>query len=205
MDEVRISEKVLEIKREAMDCLRSLIEIPSMSVNEENVIKAIRKTMEKLDFEEIIIDGMGNILGRMGNGEKVIAFDGHIDTVDVGVMDNWDFDPFEGKEDDAYIYGRGSSDQTGGFVSAMFAAHVAKKLDIIKDRTRCMFRHFGDISIACSPHTVSASDAMSGTCNDDAGNFGGFTVADLHGRRVQIVRMPTELRNTHFHGVSRTR
>ncbi len=135
MDEVRISEKVLEIKREAMDCLRTLIAIPSMSGDEENVIKAIQKTMEKLEFEEIIIDGMGNILGRMGNGEKVIAFDGHIDTVDVGVMDNWDFDPFEGKEDDAYIYGRGSSDQTGGFVSAMFAAHVAKKLDIIKDWT----------------------------------------------------------------------
>jgi putative selenium metabolism hydrolase len=135
MDEMRISEKINEIKRDAMDCLRTLISIPSMSGEEENVIKAIKKTMEKLEFDEIIIDGMGNILGRMGNGEKVIAFDGHIDTVDVGAMDNWDFDPFKGKEDDTYIYGRGASDQTGGFVSAMFAAHAAKKMDIIKNWT----------------------------------------------------------------------
>jgi len=133
MDEMRISGKIDEIKREAMDCLRTLIAIPSMSGEEEHVIKAIQKTMEKLEFDEIIIDGMGNILGRMGNGQKVIAFDGHIDTVDVGIMDNWDFDPFKGKEDDTYIYGRGASDQTGGFVSVMFAAHAAKKLDIIRN------------------------------------------------------------------------
>ncbi|MCD4712475.1 MAG: YgeY family selenium metabolism-linked hydrolase [Clostridiales bacterium] len=135
MDEMRISGKIDEIKREAMDCLRTLIAIPSMSGEEEHVIKAIQKTMEKLEFDEIIIDGMGNILGRMGNGQKVIAFDGHIDTVDVGIMDNWDFDPFKGKEDDTYIYGRGASDQTGGFVSVMFAAHAAKKLDIIRNWT----------------------------------------------------------------------
>ena len=29
------------------------------------------------------------MIGRIGNGPKVIAFDGHIDTVDLGNLENW--------------------------------------------------------------------------------------------------------------------
>ena len=29
----------------------------------------------------------------MGSGEKLIAFDGHMDTVGIGEMSNWKFDP----------------------------------------------------------------------------------------------------------------
>lgn len=115
--------------------LRDMISIPSLSCNEEQVIKRIKEEMEKLEFDEIIIDDMGNILGRMGNGKKVIAFDGHIDTVDLGVMDNWNFDPFEGKEDEKYIYGRGASDQEGGFASAVYGAKYMKELNLLKDHT----------------------------------------------------------------------
>lgn len=123
------------ISREAMDCLRALIRIPAMSGDEGKVVERIKAEMGKLGYDEIIIDGMGNILGRMGNGERVMAFDGHIDTVDVGALENWSFDPFEGKEDDTYIYGRGASDQTGGFVSALYAVHAAKRLDLLKKWT----------------------------------------------------------------------
>lgn len=115
--------------------LRDLIAIPSTSCNEEKVIKRIKEEMEALAYDEIVIDKMGNILGRMGSGDKVIAFDGHIDTVDVGVLDNWTFDPFEGKEDDDYIYGRGASDQEGGFVSAVYGAKIMRDLDLLDDHT----------------------------------------------------------------------
>lgn len=115
--------------------LRDMIAIPSLSCNEAAVIARIKEEMEKLEFDEIIIDDMGNILGRMGNGKKVIAFDGHIDTVDVGVKDNWTFDPFIGKEDDTYIYGRGASDQEGGFCSAVYGAKYMKDLNLLNDHT----------------------------------------------------------------------
>lgn len=112
-------------------CLRDLIALPSTSCNERDVINRIQTEMLALDFDEIIIDGMGNILGRMGDGPKVMAFDGHIDTVDVGLRDNWQFDPFVGQEDETYVYGRGTSDQTGGFVTSMFGAKIMKDLDLL--------------------------------------------------------------------------
>lgn len=115
--------------------LRDMIAIPSTSCHEKNVIQRIKEEMEKLEYDEIRIDQMGNILGRMGNGPKVIALDGHIDTVDVGNIDNWTFDPFKGKEDDTYIYGRGASDQEGGFASAVYGAKYMKELGILDNHT----------------------------------------------------------------------
>ena len=35
-------------------------------------------------FDEVKIDGLGNVLGRVGSGRTVIALDGHVDTVGVG-------------------------------------------------------------------------------------------------------------------------
>lgn len=115
--------------------LRELIAIPSPSCQEAGVVARIQQEMEALDFEEIKIDGMGNILGRMGSGSRVIAFDGHIDTVGVGLRENWHFEPFIGKEDDDYIYGRGASDQTGGFCSAVYGTKLMKDLGLLDDFT----------------------------------------------------------------------
>lgn len=115
--------------------LRDMIAIPSTSCMEGTLVLRIKEEMEKLCYDEVLIDGMGNILGRMGSGKKVIAFDGHIDTVDVGNIDNWSFDPFKGKEDDLYIYGRGASDQEGGFASAVYGVKYMKDLGILDDHT----------------------------------------------------------------------
>lgn len=131
----KIEDQIREIsgqwEKEILDFLKDIIRIKSTSTNEKEVIQRIEKAMENLEYDEIIIDEMGNILGRVGNGKRIIAYDGHIDTVDVGSIDNWDFDPFAGIEDDTYIYGRGASDQKGGFTSILFGAAIAKKLDLL--------------------------------------------------------------------------
>ena len=111
--------------------LRALIAVPSTSCCEKEVVTMIADQMTALDYDEIVIDAMGNVLGRVGYGPRTFALDGHIDTVDVGVVENWTFDPFNGKEDDTYIYGRGASDQTGGFVSALYAGAMLKALDLL--------------------------------------------------------------------------
>lgn len=68
--------------------LRDLIAIPSESCEEEGVIRRIAAEMEKVGFDKVEIDGEGNVLGWMGHGEKVIAYDAHIDTVGIGNRDN---------------------------------------------------------------------------------------------------------------------
>ncbi len=131
----KILTKADEYKENLFKFLRDMIRIPSTSSNEEDLIKRIKQEMEKLDYDEIKIDKMGNIFGRIGNGKHVFAFDAHIDTVDVGNRNNWTHDPFEGYEDDEVIYGRGASDQEGGFASMVYAGKIIKDLDIAGDTT----------------------------------------------------------------------
>lgn len=88
--------------------------------------------MEKVGFDKVEIDPQGNVMGYMGTGSKIIAFDGHIDTVGIGEIRNWEFDPYEGYETDEEIGGRGTSDQLGGVVSAVYGAKIMKDLGLIK-------------------------------------------------------------------------
>ena len=111
--------------------LRELIAIPGESCGEEKVIKRIEREMKAVGFDKVEIDPMGNILGYMGNGEKIIAFDAHIDTVGIGEISNWKFDPYEGYETETEIGGRGASDQLGGIVSSVYGAKIMKDLDLI--------------------------------------------------------------------------
>jgi putative selenium metabolism hydrolase len=81
------------------------------------------------------IDGLGNVIGRIGNGKKIIAIDGHIDTVDLGNLDAWEFDPLGGEIKDGYVHGRGTTDQTGGPVAAITAGRILKELEMENDFT----------------------------------------------------------------------
>ena len=91
----------------------------------------IKAEMEKLGYDKVEIDGLGNVIGWMGEGDKIIAFDSHIDTVGIGNINNWEADPYQGYEDDAVIFGRGGSDQEGGMASAVYGAKIMKDLGLI--------------------------------------------------------------------------
>ena len=113
--------------------LRDLIAIPSESCEEEGVIRRIAAEMEKVGFDKVEIDGEGNVLGWMGHGPKIIAYDAHIDTVGIGNRENWKFDPYEGYETETEIGGRGGSDQEGGIVSSVYGAKIMKDLGLIPE------------------------------------------------------------------------
>ena len=114
--------------------LRDLIAIPGESCGEKDVINRIAEEMEMLGFDKVEIDGMGNILGYMGTGETLIGYDAHIDTVGLGELSNWDFDPYKGYETEEEIGGRGASDQLGGIVSATYGAKIMKDLGLLSDK-----------------------------------------------------------------------
>lgn len=114
--------------------LRDLIAIPGESCGEKGVINRIAEEMEMLGFDKIEIDGMGNILGYMGTGETLIGYDAHIDTVGLGELSNWDFDPYKGYETEEEIGGRGASDQLGGIVSATYGAKIMRDLGLLSDK-----------------------------------------------------------------------
>ncbi len=115
--------------------LRDLIAIPAESGHEQPVIKRIREEMQQVGFDEICIDGMGNILGRIGSGKRVIMMDSHTDTVGVGDLREWKWDPYLGKVEGGYVYGRGACDQRAGMASMVYGAKLIKELNLLGDYT----------------------------------------------------------------------
>ena len=135
MDFKRVLELSKVYEKDMTRFLRDMISIPSESCQEEKVVQRIKREMEKVSFDEVRIDKMGNIIGRIGNGPHIIAMDAHIDTVGVGEIKNWTFEPYRGFEDETTIGGRGASDQEGGMASMVYAGKIIKELGLDREYT----------------------------------------------------------------------
>lgn len=134
MDFSKIKEAAQNYEADMTAFLRNIVKDPGESADEKKHIETIAAEMRKLDFDRVDIDDMGNVLGFMGTGKTLIAFDAHIDTVGIGNRDNWSFDPYEGYESDTEIGGRGTSDQLGGIVSSVYGARIMKDLGLLSDK-----------------------------------------------------------------------
>ena len=134
----RLAELAQAYEGEMVGFLRDLVAIPAESGQEGPVVARIRREMEKVGFDEVRIDPMGNILGRIGSGKTVIAMDSHTDAVGVGDPKEWAWDPYRGKVEDGCIYGRGSCDQRAGMASMVYAAKIIKDLGLLGDYTLWM-------------------------------------------------------------------
>jgi len=130
-----IRQKARKYETDTVNFLMDMIRIPAFSTKEQAVIERIRAEMEKAGFDEVIIDGLGNVIGRMGSGKRIIAFDAHIDTVYPGDLSLWDSDPFDAQVRDGKVIGRGSVDQEGGMASMVTAGRIIKELGLDQDFT----------------------------------------------------------------------
>ncbi len=115
--------------------LSKLVKIKSLSMGEKDVQHELKRQMEEAGFDEVKFDGLGNVIGRIGNGKKILAIDAHMDTVDVGNLNNWTKDPFSGEIDNEFVYGRGSVDQEGGAAAFVTAGRILKELAFNRDLT----------------------------------------------------------------------
>ena len=134
LDYAKIKEAAKNYEKDMTKFLRDIVKFPGESCDEKAHIDRIAEEMTKLGFNKVEIDPMGNVLGYMGTGETLIGFDAHIDTVGIGNKNNWNFDPYEGYENDTEIGGRGVSDQCGGIVSAVYGAKIMKDLGMLSDK-----------------------------------------------------------------------
>ncbi len=115
------------------DNLSKLVQIKSLSKGEKEVQLELKRQLLEAGVDEVTIDGLGNVIGRIGNGKKVLAIDGHMDTVDMGNAGNWDFDPLGGEIKDGFVHGRGTVDQEGGPAAFVTSARILKELGFDKD------------------------------------------------------------------------
>jgi putative selenium metabolism hydrolase len=134
-----IFEKINQLSHKYRDYtaqnLSKLVQIKSTSMYEKDVQLELKRQMEEAGFDEVRIDGLGNVIGRIGNGKRILVIDGHMDTVDVGNEANWTFDPFSGEIKDGYVYGRGTVDQKGGPAAAVTSGRILKEMGFDRDLT----------------------------------------------------------------------
>jgi len=146
MEISRICTLVEERKNELFELLASLVRINSESYgergNEKELAEHIKGICESLGMEAetyspLDIEGMKshpdymegrnlenrlNVTARWRGRENVdeLMLMGHLDTVEVGDLSNWSFDPFAGEIRDGRVYGRGACDDKYALATALF-------------------------------------------------------------------------------------
>ena len=95
----------------------------SPTFKEEKAISFLSKFVkDKLNFDQVVIDEVGNLIASYGRGRRSIALIGHIDTVQGYI-------PV--KIDNDFIWGRGAVDAKGPLASAFIGASNAR--DYVED------------------------------------------------------------------------
>ncbi|MGD9253803.1 MAG: YgeY family selenium metabolism-linked hydrolase [Holophagae bacterium] len=119
-----------EMAPSCVEFLHNLVTVPSPSRSERLACELVLREMETLGFRDVHLDEMGNVLGRIGSGPRVLALDAHIDTVGISNPMRWRHDPFRGIVVDGTLFGRGASDQKGGLAAAVHGAAIADRVGL---------------------------------------------------------------------------
>ncbi len=107
---------------------QALVRIPSLSGQEAAVAQRLAEEMEALGFDAVWQDAMGNIIGRIGSGERpVLVFNGHMDTVGISDPAAWQYDPFGGELVDGKLFGRGAVDMKGPLAAMVYGAMLFQR------------------------------------------------------------------------------
>ncbi len=132
--------------------LRQICAIPSIDSQIGPVGERVQAEMRKLGFDQIWFDSMGNTVGRIGSGERILLYDSHIDTVGIGAADEWDWDPFEGKVEDGILYARGACDEKGSTPGMIYGLAIARSLGLLDGWTAYYFGNMEEWCDGIAPH-----------------------------------------------------
>lgn len=133
--EARVREAVQGLEKQMIAFASELVQIKSLTGQEENVIRRIAAEMKQLGYDQVTIDKVGNVIGTIGNGPTKILFDSHIDHVDVNDPDEWQLPPYGGVIEDGKLYGRGASDMKASAAASVYAGAVIKQLGLDAGKT----------------------------------------------------------------------
>ena len=153
-----IQKRIDAAEKDIVQFMRDIVAIPSMEGQLKDVGERIAAEMNKLGFDEVRFDKMGNMMGRIGNGEKVIVFDSHIDTVGVGDPEEWEWDPFVGKVEDGVLFARGACDEKGSTPGMIYGMAFARDLGLLDGWTAWYFGNMEEWCDGIAPNTFVEVD-----------------------------------------------
>jgi len=155
---VEVRSRVRTAHEEILGFMREICAIPSMDSKIGPVGERIAAEMRKLGFDEVRFDKMGNILGRIGVGKRVIVYDSHIDTVGIGDPAEWKWDPFEGKVENGVLYARGACDEKGSTPGMIYGLAIARDLGLLEGWTAYYFGNMEEWCDGIAPNTFVEVD-----------------------------------------------
>jgi putative selenium metabolism hydrolase len=153
-----IKNKVQDNHDNIIQFLRDICAIPSMDGKLKEVGERIGAEMTELGFDEVRFDKMGNILGRIGTGKRIIVYDSHIDTVGVGDPASWDWDPFKGKVENGILYARGAVDEKGSTPGMIYGLSFANELGLLEGTTAYYFGNMEEWCDGIAPNSFVEVD-----------------------------------------------
>ena len=127
----QLTARVAAAEGDILQFFRDIVAIPSMNSDIEKVGQRIGEEMRKLGFDQVYVDKYGSIVGKIGQGEKIILFDSHIDTVGIGDPTQWPWDPFTGKVEDGMLYARGALDEKNSTPGMIYGMAMARDLGLL--------------------------------------------------------------------------
>lgn len=126
------------------------------------------KIAEELGFKTVNLD---NYCGyaEMGEGEEIVGIAGHLDIVPVG--GDWTYDPFKLTREGDYIYGRGTTDDKGPVIEALYAMKLLRDSGVkLNKRVRLIMGCNEETGSKCMEHYNEVEEELSCGFTPDA-NF----------------------------------
>lgn len=163
-----INEKIMSMKDEIIKSVQECVKIKSVEEEAKGDMpfgEGVHKTLEyclqlskNLGFKTVNVD---NMIGyaEYGQGDEMIAVLGHLDVVPEG--DGWTYPPYAAEIHNGKIYGRGTTDDKGPTIGALYALKAIKDLNIpLKRRVRIFFGLNEETGSKCVKHYVENGGEM---------------------------------------------
>ncbi|WP_334352426.1 M20 family metallopeptidase [Companilactobacillus sp. HBUAS56257] len=120
-----------EIQDEAIAGLKKIVGVASFNEPAEDkapfgkgpkkALEEVLKVVEKLGFKTYLDPEGYYAYADIGSGDETFGIVGHMDEVPAGNLDAWDTDPYELTQKDGKLYGRGTQDDKGPTMAAIYA------------------------------------------------------------------------------------
>ena len=133
----KVSQLIDSYREEYTETLQRWVRIPSVKGGAEenapfgreirNMLDTAMEDARRLGFEARDFDGYACDV-TLGDAEEKIAVLGHLDVVPVG--DGWTKPPFDGLVENGRIYGRGTNDDKGPALAALYAMRAVRDAGI---------------------------------------------------------------------------
>ncbi len=115
-------------RTQIIDFTRQIVATPSYSLGEAAVADQVQSLFERLEYDQVFRDDVGNVVGVMIGTEPgpAVLLNSHMDTV-IPEDADWKDECLWGRAEGGRIYGLGAADCKGGLAAQIFAGHILAK------------------------------------------------------------------------------